>query len=135
MKTQLNTQTKPVRICFFERRIIYICPKCGKPITFQKRSMGKNLCLKCGQRLDWTPAQKFQTEILIAENAVDAAIIAEKYYTACGLMEKDWFELNAFRKSLIEMNPKKPARETELYLFFKDPKEYGRFKRLRGEKK
>lgn len=129
MKTAPNSKLRPVRICYFGRRIIYICPKCGKPIAFRKKSMGKSLCLLCGQRLDWTPLDQIQTEIVTAENSTDAAIIAEKYYKACDMTEKDWFNLDEFRRSLTERDPRKPAKETELYLYFKNPKEYGRFKR------
>ena len=135
MKTKLNTRSEPVRIVYFGRRIIYICPSCGKPVTFHKRAMGKSLCVKCGQRLDWTPLDEIRTEIVNTENATDAAIIAEKYYQACGLTENDWFNLNEFRKSLIERDPRKKPKETELYLYFKSPKEYGRFKRMNGGKK
>ena len=131
----MNSGLKPVRISFYGRRIVYICPRCGKPITFKKLYQGKSLCMKCGQRLDWSPVEKLQTETIIAENATDAAIIAERYYTACGMNEKDWFDLNEFRKSLVERDPYKPPHRTELYLFFKDPKEYGRYKRLCGGKR
>ena len=129
MGTKLNTKDKPIRISYWQRRIIYICPKCGKPITFRKRSMGKSLCVGCGQRLDWSPAEKFQAEIITAQDAADAAIIAEEYYQACGLEEKDWFNLSEFRKSLVR------KEGIDLYLFFRDPKEYGRFKRIHGGKK
>lgn len=135
MTAKLNTQAKPVRISYWQRRIVYICPKCGKSILFRKRSMGRSLCIRCGQRLDWSPTEKIQTETIIAENATDAALIAEKYYEACGMRESEWFDLTEFRKSLIERDPRKPAKQTELYLYFKDPKEYGRFKRLNGGKK
>jgi len=135
VKTKLNTRSELVRICYFGRRIIYICPSCGKPVTFHKRAMGKSLCIKCGQRLDWTPLDEIRTEIITAENATEAAIIAEKYYQACGFTENDWFNLNEFRKSLTQKIPRGENREIELYLYFKSPKEYGRFKRMNGGKK
>lgn len=131
MKTKLNTQSKPIRISYWQRRIIYICPKCGKPITFRKPGMGRSLCIQCGQRLDWSPADSIQTEVVTAENATDAAIIAERYFQACEYEEKDWFSLDEFRKSLTG----KGTEGIELYLLFRDPKEYGRFKRMNGGKK
>ena len=135
MKTKLNDQAKPIRISYWQRRIIYICPKCGKPVAFGKLSVGRSLCIRCGQRLDWSPVEKIHTEMLTAENATDAAIVAERYFNACGMEEKDWFNLDDFRRSLTERDPRKPAKKTELYLYFKDPKEYGRFKRMNGGKK
>lgn len=132
---RLNDKSKPIRMTYYGRRIFYICPKCGKPITFRRRMVGKSLCLKCGQKLDWAPADQIRTEMIAAEDAMDAASIAEDYYQACGLEEKDWFNLDAFRKSLTQKIPRGEKREIELYLFFKGPKEYGRFKRLRGGKR
>ena len=122
MKKTMNSESKPVRISFYSRRIIYICPKCGKPLTFRKKYQGTSLCMKCGQRLDWDPVSKFQIEVVQAEDPVEAALIAEKYYSANEMNEKDWFNLDEFRKSLN-------GKQSELYLLFKGQKEYGRFKR------
>lgn len=118
----MNSAGKDVRISFYGRRIIYICPKCGKPITFTKKAMGKSLCLKCGQRLLWEPIEKLQTNVIQAEDAHQAAIIAEKYYQANEMNESDWFNLDEWRRSLH-------GKGCELYFLFKGPKEYGRFKR------
>lgn len=126
-----NTNARPVKIEYHERRIIYICPKCEQPLVFRRKTPGNSLCIQCGQRLDWEPLNQIRTEIVVAENATDAAIIAEKYYKACNTPESEQFDLNEFRKSLIEWDPKKPAKKTELYLYFKNPQEYGRFKRSR----
>ena len=123
MATKLNDQSKPVRISYLGKRIFYHCPKCGKPLVFRKLYQGKSLCVLCGQRLDWSPVESLLAEVVPAEDSVAAAIIAEKYYNACGMDEKDWRNLNDFRKSLIGNGP------VDLYLFFRNPKEYGRFKR------
>ena len=123
MPIKLNDQSKPVRLSFYERRIIYICPKCGKPLVFHKLYQGRSLCILCGQRLDWSLADQFQAETIYADNATEAAFIAEKYYNACDMNEKDWINLDEFRRSLSR------DQSIELYLFFKSPKEYGRFKR------
>ena len=120
---------KPVRIAYWQRRIVYICPKCGKPLVFRKVRFGTKRCALCGQDLDWSPTDKIQTETVTAEDATDAAIIAERYFQACGIEESEWFNLDEFRRSLSRRG------RTELYLYFKDPKEYGRFKRLNGGKK
>lgn len=122
-----NTSAKPIRIVYHERRIIYICPKCGKPIKF-KRGIGNSLCIRCGQRLDWEPLKAIQTDILQVENGIEAAEIAEKYYEANEMQEKDWINLDEIRRSLRNQS-------CELYLLFKGPKEYGRFKRISGGKK
>lgn len=123
MATKLNDQSKPVRIFYLGKRIFYHCPKCGKPLIFRKLYQGKSLCILCGQRLDWSPVESFQSEIVQAKDSVEAATIAERYYDACGMNEKDWYNLSELRKSLIGKGP------IDLYLFFRSPKEYGQFKR------
>ena len=132
---RLNDKSKPIRITYYGRRIFYICPKCGKPITFRKRMMGKSLCLKCGQKLDWSPAGQIQTEMVTAESEEEANQIAEMYCEACGEQMGEWFSPAGFERRIAERYRRDPKTETELYLFFKGPKEYGRFKRLRGGKR
>ena len=118
----MNSIGKEVRISWYGRRIIYICPKCGKPVTFSRKYLGKSLCMKCGQRLLWDPVERIQTDIYEAKDPVEAAQAAEKYYAANGMDEREWFNLDEWRRSLR-------GKGCELYFLFKGPKEYGRFKR------
>lgn len=126
----MNNVGKEVEVVFQGRRIAYICPKCRKPVLFGKKYIGRSLCMRCGQRLLWGKADNLKVEILEKETSVDAAISAERYFEACGMKESEWFNLDDWRRSLR-------GKGCSLYLLFKGPKEYGRFKRLEngGHKK
>lgn len=122
----LNTNSKPVEVKYEDNRILYICPKCKKALTFRKRYQGKSLCIKCGQRLDWSPTNDIFTEVVIAKNSDDAAWIADQYYSIIKAPEDKRLDTDDWRKSLRD-------RETELYLLFFNRKDYGRFMRARAK--
>ena len=119
-----NKVARPVRVRFFQRRIWYICPKCGQPIEFLKKCHGTSLCMKCGQRLDWSPVSDIHMTTFIAEDSGMAAWIAENYFREAKIQEKDWFDLEKWRLSLSG------KKDIPLYLVFEDSKGYGRFMRI-----
>ena len=120
---KMNTEKKPVRIACYQRTIRYLCPKCGKPLTFQKRYLGKSLCFRCGQALDWDSTKDICVAVVHAADSDEAAWIADQYYTACQMNENDWFPVDQWRQTLKGEN-------IELYLLFMNRKAYGRFMRI-----
>lgn len=110
----MNTSKKPVRIEVQGSRIRYICPKCGKPILFRKRVLGRSLCLECGQALDWEKASDISAITLNARELDEAIWIAENYIAITGIK----MEVPSFR-----------GDEHELYLLFLEKKQYGAFMR------
>ena len=120
----MNTEAKKVRVSIHERVYHYICPKCGRPIEQQNRAT-KSLCLRCGQRLDWKGTDEQICEMVIAEDSSEALCIAEKYFEINQMNEKDWFDLESWRKSL--------KSETRLCLIFENQRNHGVFMRWAGK--
>lgn len=118
----MNITAKPVLIKFENRRILYICPKCKESIQFKKKYHGNSLCMRCGQRLDWSPAHDISIEVIKAEDSDEAAWIAKEYYSANGMNEDDWINIDNWRRSLR-------GDGAELYLLFKTKKAHGVFMR------
>ena len=116
----------PVRVRTMNRRYHYICPKCGRPIEFKKR-VTNHLCLRCGQKLDWDGTEKQISEIVTASDSSEALCIAERYFATNQMAEKDWFDLEDWRKSL--------RGRTELFLIFKNEKAHGEFMRWAGKER
>ena len=117
-----NTCAKKVQIKINGTRILYICPKCKSSIIFKKKILGNSLCMKCGQRLDWTNAHDICSETIYAEDSDEAAWIAKQYYEATGFKEEEHIDIDNFRQTV------KNGR-IELFLLFLDTKSRGRFMR------
>ena len=113
---------KPVQLKLEGKVLHYICPKCKEPITFRRRYQGKSLCLKCGQRLDWSPVNDLYIEVVQAADSDEAAWIAKEYYKTNEMKEEDWIDITDFRNSLR-------GQGAELYLIFGNKKNHGRFMR------
>lgn len=122
----MNTESKPIIIDIQGRLIRYLCPKCKHPIGFRKKYLGRSLCFRCGQRLDWSPSNDIFTETIDAVDSDEAAWIADCYYTIRKTPNSERLDTDDWRKSL-------KGKGVELYLIFKDRKEYGRFMRLRSK--
>ena len=120
--TSINSAAKPIKIELEYNLIHYICPKCKQIIKFRKKVHGTSLCMQCGQRLDWEPANSISVEIIQAEDSDEAAWIAKEYYRATGLKEEEYINIDDFRQSLR-------GNGAELYLLFMNPKAKGRFMR------
>lgn len=118
----INENAKPVRIKLDGRKIYYICPKCRKTIQFHKKAHGNSLCMRCGQRLDWSPVHDISSEIIKAADSDEVAWLAKIYYTACGMNEDDWITLDELRHSLR-------GDGAELYFLFLNKKAHGAFMR------
>ena len=117
----MNTQSRPIQIRYEGRLIRYICPKCHQPVTFRRRYLGRSLCLKCGQKLDWEPTSDICTETVTAMDSDEAAWIASTYYKIIGTPEGEQLDTDDWRMSI--------HNKTELYLYFKTPKQRGSFMR------
>ena len=103
-----------------DRRIFYLCPKCGKTLSFTKVSHA-NKCRMCGQRLDWGEMDNMQNVYIRAEDGSEASFWAEKYRELTG---NDFgIDIEKWRLSL---------RDFPILLCFPflESKEYGRFMRL-----
>ena len=118
----MNTQMRPIQLKREGRILHYICPKCHEAITFRRRYQGKSLCLKCGQRLDWSPVEDLCIEVVQATDSDEAAWIAKEYYRTNEMKEEEWIDITDFRNSLR-------GRGVELYLIFGNRKNHGRFMR------
>ena len=118
----MNTSAKPILIKYEGNLIRYICPKCKQTIQFKKAFIGRSLCMKCGQRLDWSPVHDICSVVIETEDPDEAAWIANEYYKANGMNEEDWIETDTIRKTM-------KAEKTELYFLFLNPKSKGRFMR------
>lgn len=117
-----NMSAKAIKIELNNNLIQYICPKCKEILQFKKRRTGTSLCMKCGQRLDWSPVHDISSETIIAGDSDEAAWIANEYYKASGFKESDRIDIDHFRQTLKD-------DENELYLIFFNPKARGRFMR------
>ena len=117
----MNTAIKPVLLEYAGNRIFYKCPRCREVLEFKRKYQGRSLCLKCGQRLDWKPAEDISVEVLTTEDSDEAAWIADQYYKACGTPESERLDTDTWRQSL--------NGETELYLLFRNRKSHGMFMR------
>ena len=118
----LNVNSKPVQIEFQGRLIRYICPKCHQVIQFYKKYQGKSLCMNCGQRLEWKPAEDICIEVIQTEDSDEAAWIAKEYYSANGMKEEDYLNIDNWRRALR-------GDGAELYLLFRNQKAHGKFMR------
>lgn len=74
---------KAIRRSVLDRRIFYLCPKCGKTLTFSKISHA-NKCQKCGERLNWDGLNGMQSVYILANDGNEAAFWAEKYKEITG---------------------------------------------------
>lgn len=116
----MSTEKKKVRRVIHEHRIVYICPKCGKPIEFKKR-LTKSTCKRCGQNLNWDDCEDISSVYLLAEDSNEAGYWASKYEeingTTYGIDVEDW---------------RLTRREYPVLLYFPflSNKDYGRFMRL-----
>lgn len=111
--------TMKVRRSFLERRIFYICPKCGKPIKSRKIRHA-NACILCGQKLDWTDCENVQSLYISVQDSGEAAYWAEAYASCTG--ENYGIDIDEWRLSLRKF-------PMLLYFPFMNPKDYGRFMR------
>lgn len=114
-----NTNRKTVRRSFLGTRIFYTCPKCGKPLEYRKK-MHKNLCMRCGQYLDWGGYDRMESVYLLIENAEDAYFWAKEYAFCNGTT----YEIDPDQWRLI---PK--TFPTLMFFPFPAGKAYGRFMR------
>ena len=119
-------KAKRVRRQILDGRIWYICPKCGKPLIFRKRVHGKNLCIQCGQTLDWTEVDDIPSIWIQANDAESAAFWIGKYEamhgTLYGLDETEYLK-------------RQKSYPTLLYFSFPDGAGYGAFMRLASKEK
>ena len=119
----LNTDRKAVIRKQNGRLFRYICPGCGKPLQVH-RGVKKNLCMQCGQCLDWQPVQKkWWVEWLVCQNREDAMCCAEKY---CEVTRSRLIDPEVYLEKDIPENRWWPKN---MYFPFTDEKAYGRFMR------
>ena len=115
-----NSQKRPIERKTEANRVFYICPKCGESWKQQKK-MHRNLCMNCGQYLDWSGAEDIDCVFLVCQNMEEAYYTAKKYEeingTIYGLDLEDW-----------RLHPK-GFWPKELYFPFFEHKAYGRFMR------
>ena len=116
-----NVDKKKVRRSFYGTKIFYNCPKCGQVITFRKK-MHKNLCINCGQYLDWSDYDNMACVCLKVTDAEEAGYWASQYETAIGTLYGIDYE--EWRLSMTK-------KRYPMLLFFPFPegKAYGRFMR------
>ena len=112
---------KKVRRTILGRRILYICPKCGKPLQFKKKLHAKK-CSGCSQALDWGDYGDMQSVYIQAADSGEAAYWAEKYEEYNGTVYG--IDIDTWRLSLKGGFPK------ILFFPFPEGKDYGRFMRL-----
>ena len=116
----LNKERRAIKRQINGNRVLYICPRCGKPWE-QRKKMHRNLCMQCGQYLDWSGMDTVECVFLVCQNMEDAYYSAKKYEeingTIYGLDLEDW-----------RLHPK-GFWPKELYFPFLDHKAYGRFMR------
>lgn len=116
-----NTEGKKVRRSIHDRRIYYICPKCGKPIEFLKKSHGRSLCRKCGQRLLWDGLDEMPVVKILAQDSGEAEYWLERYESMNGTLYG--IDLSAWVK---ERRP----YPTVMFFVFPETKMYSQFIRL-----
>lgn len=115
-----NRDRKPVIRRTEGNRVLYICPKCGE-IWKQKKKMHRNLCMNCGQYLDWTGMDTIDCVYLICQNMEEAYYTAKKYEEI--VKSSYGIDLEEWRLKNVRFWPK------TLYFPFLDHKDYGRFMR------
>lgn len=115
-----NKIRKPIIRKTENNRILYICPKC-KHIWTQKKKMHRNLCMNCGQYLDWGGMDNVDCVYLTCEDMETAYFIAAKYEEIVG--SSYGIDLNEWRLNNDREWPK------EMMFPFLDHRDYGRFMR------
>ena len=116
-----NTEKKKVRRSILDGRIFYNCPKCGKIIAHRKK-MHRNLCMACGQYLDWSDYDNWACIWMKIENAEEAGYWAGQYEAANGTLYG--IDYDTWRLSMTKM-----GYPMLLYFPFPEGKAYGRFMR------
>ncbi len=119
VKMAPNTDRKPVRRSFIGNRIFYNCPKCGKTLEFSKKTH-KNLCMRCGQYLDWSEFEKPLSIYIQAEDAEDAAYWAGLYA---------YYNGTSYAIDTDQWRLAKKEYPVLWYFVFEENTEYGRFMR------
>lgn len=120
IKKDIQSEKKPVRRAFMDRKICYFCPKCGRLIEFRKK-MHRIKCSRCGQYLDWKELEDMRVAHILVSDSGEAAYWAEKYEYYNGTVYG--MDINKWRLHLKDF-PK------ILFFPFPDGKGYGRFMRL-----
>lgn len=115
----MNTDRKDVRISFMGNRIFYNCPKCGQIIEHRKK-MHKNLCMRCGQYLDWSKCENMGSVFILAKDAEEAAYWAGQY---------EYFNGTAYATDVEKWRLIRKEYPILLYFIFPEGKAYGRFMR------
>ena len=118
----MNDQAKKVKIQLDGNLIRYICPKCHKPIEFLKKYHGTSLCMKCGQRLDWSPVHDICSETIQATDADEAAWLGNLYYQLSPVPGLKPIDIDEWRHDLR-------SEGAELYFLFMNNKSHGAFMR------
>ena len=118
----MNDQAKKVQVRYQDNRILYLCPKCKQSVIFKRKIHGTSLCMRCGQRLDWSDTKDIYAETIQATDADEAAWLATIYYEITNTPEEKRISIDDWRLSLRGRGP-------ELYFLFKDSKQYGKFMR------
>lgn len=115
------SEKKQVKRSIVGTRIVYKCPKCGNMLFF-KHKMHQNLCMQCGQRLDWGDYNNMACVWIEVQSAEEAGYWAGQYESINGTLYS--LEFDKWRLSVTrDIYP--------MLLFFPFPvgKEYGRFMR------
>jgi hypothetical protein len=124
MVAKLNTNRKPVLRRLEGKQIRYICPKC-KEVLHIKSKYKQNLCMRCGQYLDWEPiANDWYTVYIICQNQDEAGYYTGAYYKHSG--NEELLAPGIFSDRTKVINREWPK---ELMFIFLEKKGYGRFMR------
>ena len=127
MNRKLNTDRKNVIRNIERHRIYYICPKC-KQVLRIKTKYKKNLCMKCGQYLNWEDIEsQWYTEYHRCLNREEADSCVAMYKRFSGI---DWINDEIFADG---NNPDNRSWPKELFFIFLERKGYGRFMRWIGK--
>ena len=127
MATKLNTDRKTVLRNVEQNMIHYVCPKCKTPLLI-KSKYKKNLCMNCGQYLNWEDLEaQWYTEYrrCLNREEADNCIVVYKRYTGF-----DWIDDGIFADG---NNPENRNWPKELLFVFLEKKGYGRFMRWIGK--
>ena len=123
MVAKLNTDRKEVKRELTGNRIFYICPKCKK-LLYIKTKYKKNLCMNCGQYLNWDSLEtQWWTEYIICHDRDEARYCTEIYKKCTGY---DFWDHDIFLDQSLAINQKWPK---EMMFPFLERKGYGRFMR------
>ena len=126
MATKLNTDRKTVIRKIEGSRVYYICPKC-KEVLHIRTKYKKNLCMRCGQYLNWEPLEsQWFTDERTVYGREQADELVAMYRRFSGL---DWINEGIFADN-NSMNRQWPK---DLMFIFPDKKGYGRFMRWIGK--